>query len=192
MPRIDIAHNVPSGWHAYYRERDFHRHDCIVKAALAGGEVFTRKEALAEYRSSQSERVVAQAEEFGIANVVAMSVWFAPGIMLGTSLCLPNAEIGLDTTTKLTLKTALLVFYARHRELRPPAVCVAEPTRLTPRERDVLHWIALGKTKQEVADLLCVSASCVKRHCENVNLKLGVNNLASAVARAMSLGLINP
>lgn len=62
---------------------------------------------------------------------------------------------------------------------------------LTPRELDVLHLIALGKTKTEIAEQLRVSTSCVKRHCENSYTKLGVVNMPSAIARAMSLGLIS-
>jgi DNA-binding CsgD family transcriptional regulator len=195
MPRIAIAHNVPSGWHEYYRDQGFHRHDPIVKTALAGGSVFTGKEALSAYPSPEAKGIVAAAAEFGIPppkGHVLLSLWFAPGIMLGTTLCLPSADIRLDATTKLVLKTALFVFYARYQELKPAVPRLAEAFHLTPRERDVLHWLALGKTKQEVADLLFVSASCVKRHCENAYSKLGVNNLASAVARAMSQGLIKP
>jgi DNA-binding NarL/FixJ family response regulator len=54
----------------------------------------------------------------------------------------------------------------------------------------VLHWIAVGKNKEDIAEHLGVTTSCVKRHCENASLKLGANNMASAVARAMSYGLI--
>ena len=66
-----------------------------------------------------------------------------------------------------------------------------KPHRLTPRERDVLYLLALGKTKTEIADQLRVSTSCIKRHCENSYTKLGVVNMPSAIARAMSLGLIS-
>ena len=192
MPRIAISHNVPSGWHEYYRRQGYHRDDPVVKTALAGGSVFTGEQALDAFRSPTAERMIAEATEFGIPGHVLMSLWFAPGVMLGTTLCLPSADINLDATTKLTLKTGLFVFYARHHELKAAAPIAAEAPQLTPRERDVLHWVALGKTKEEIAELLYVSVSCVKRHCENAYLKLGVNNLASAVARAMSYGLINP
>lgn len=196
MVPISIAHNVPSGWHEHYRERGYIRHDPVIKKGLAGGSVFTGRQAIAEYRSPEAERIIAEAAEFGVPDAgghVLMSLGFAPGIMLWATLCLPSADIDLDATTKLLLKTALFVFYARHQELKPALPTLGgEPPRLTPRERDVLHWVALGKTKEEIADLLCVSTSCVKRHCENAYLKLGVNNLASAVARAMSHGLINP
>ncbi len=39
---------------------------------------------------------------------------------------------------------------------------------ITDREKEVLLWIASGKTKSEIADLVYGSESCVKRHCENI------------------------
>ena len=194
MPPIAIANKVPSGWHEHYRARNFIRHDPVIKKGLAGGSVFTGKEALAEHRSPEAERIVAESMEFGVSDPsghVLLSLSFGPETRLWTTLCLPSADISLDSTTKLVLRTALFVFYARHKEFQTKPTFGSDVPTLTPRERDVLHWIALGWTKAEIAEYLYISESCVKRHCENASYKLGVNNMASAVARAMSYGLIN-
>jgi DNA-binding CsgD family transcriptional regulator len=61
--------------------------------------------------------------------------------------------------------------------------------RLTAREREVLAWVARGKTNAEIAALLWLAPSTVRKHLENVNAKLGVNTRTAAVARF--LGLIN-
>ncbi len=65
------------------------------------------------------------------------------------------------------------------------------PVTITDREREVLRWISIGKSKSEIAGILFVSESCVKRHCENIYLKLETNTLASAVTRALKMGLID-
>jgi LuxR family transcriptional regulator len=62
---------------------------------------------------------------------------------------------------------------------------------ITNREREVLHWVSRGKTKSEIAAILEVSESAIKRHCESIFKKLEVNNLAFAVAKALKLGLID-
>ena len=189
-PPIDIAYNIPPGWREHYREQGLHRYDALLAKALAGRGPFTREEALPEYHSPEAERVVAEAKEFGIPGGIGMTLWLGPGRLAAISLFLPTAGIILDDTIKLELQTASFVFCARQQELSTAIPNLAEAPQLTPRELDVLHWIALGKTKQEIAEHLQVSISCIKRHCENASLKLGVNNMASAVARAMSYGMI--
>lgn len=59
--------------------------------------------------------------------------------------------------------------------------------RLTPREREVLAWVARGKTNAEIAQLLWLAPSTVRKHLENVYAKLGVRTRTAAVARFLGL-----
>ena len=58
---------------------------------------------------------------------------------------------------------------------------------LTVREREVLSWVARGKTNAEVAALLWLAPSTVRKHLENVYAKLGVSTRTAAVARFIGL-----
>jgi DNA-binding CsgD family transcriptional regulator len=58
---------------------------------------------------------------------------------------------------------------------------------LTSREREVLSWVARGKTNAEVAALLWLAPSTVRKHLENVYAKLGVNTRTAAVTRFLGL-----
>ena len=58
---------------------------------------------------------------------------------------------------------------------------------LTAREREVLTWVARGKTNAEIARLLWLAPSTVRKHLENVYAKLGVNTRTAAVARFLGL-----
>jgi DNA-binding CsgD family transcriptional regulator len=62
-----------------------------------------------------------------------------------------------------------------------------EEVPLTARERDVLSWVARGKTNAEIAQLLWLAPSTVRKHLENVYAKLGVNTRTAAVARFLGL-----
>jgi DNA-binding CsgD family transcriptional regulator len=62
-----------------------------------------------------------------------------------------------------------------------------EEIRLTAREREVLAWVARGKTNGEIAELLWLAPSTVRKHLENVYAKLGVNTRTAAVARFLGL-----
>jgi DNA-binding CsgD family transcriptional regulator len=56
-----------------------------------------------------------------------------------------------------------------------------------PREREVLSWVARGKTNAEVARLLWLAPSTVRKHLENVYAKLGVSTRTAAAARFLGL-----
>lgn len=58
---------------------------------------------------------------------------------------------------------------------------------LTTREREVLAWVARGKTNAEIAQLLWLAPSTVRKHLENVYAKLGVNTRTAAVAHFLGL-----
>lgn len=60
---------------------------------------------------------------------------------------------------------------------------------LTPREADVLLWVAQGKANGDIAIILNTGESTVKKHLEHIYLKLGVENrgaAAFAAVRALS------
>lgn len=54
---------------------------------------------------------------------------------------------------------------------------------LTPREAEVLHWVAEGKTKKDIGTILRASPRTVGRHLERVFSKLGVETRTAAAAR---------
>ncbi len=58
---------------------------------------------------------------------------------------------------------------------------------LTPRETEVLSWLAKGKTNRDIADILGMSHRTVNKHLEHVFEKLGVETRAAAAAIAGKL-----
>ena len=73
--------------------------------------------------------------------------------------------------------------------LSPGTADPAAPSRLdtaalTPRETEVLSWVAKGKTNRDVADILGMSPRTVNKHLEHVFEKLGVETRAAAAALA--------
>jgi len=63
---------------------------------------------------------------------------------------------------------------------------------LTTREKECLGWIANGKTSSEIAILLSIAESTVNFHLKNTFGKLNASNRSHAVAKAVSLGLVDP
>ena len=62
---------------------------------------------------------------------------------------------------------------------------------LTPREREVLTYIAEGYTNREIADALVISVKTVDRHRENIMRKLNLHSRVELVKYAIEKGLIS-
>lgn len=67
----------------------------------------------------------------------------------------------------------------------------ALPSGLTEREVDVLRLLATGRTNNEIASELCLSAKTVSRHVSNIFTKVGVNSRAAATAFAFEHELVD-
>lgn len=57
---------------------------------------------------------------------------------------------------------------------------------LTPREAEVMHWVTMGKTNRDIAEILDLSPRTVNKHLEHVFEKLFVETRTAAVLHIMS------
>lgn len=88
--------------------------------------------------------------------------------------------------------------WARRREA--VVVAAAEPFVLdqarlgelgiTPREHEVLQWIAAGLSNREIGETLFVSENTVKTHSSRLFEKMGVRRRIQAIQKAKELRLI--
>jgi len=62
---------------------------------------------------------------------------------------------------------------------------LVEKLGLTPRESEVLLWVAQGKGNAEIASILSTGESTVKKHLEHIFEKLGVENRGAAALAAI-------
>ncbi len=113
-----------------------------------------------------------------------------------------SAPAGISRVFYFSRRSAQGDFGERDRSLlellRPFLVAIREPLEvrqaatltngvsLTEREAEILHWVARGKTNQEIASRLFVSPHTVRKHLENAYEKLGVHTRTAAIARAFS------
>lgn len=68
----------------------------------------------------------------------------------------------------------------------------AKKTTITPREREILKWIYLGKSNLEIGAILSISPLTVKNHVQKILRKLNVVNRAQAVGKAFDLRILSP
>lgn len=75
--------------------------------------------------------------------------------------------------------TMLLIGVKSSREMQPAHLVSAT---LTPREVEVLSWLAKGKTNRDIGDILDRSPRTVNKHLEHIFEKLGVETRSAAVS----------
>jgi transcriptional regulator EpsA len=102
----------------------------------------------------------------------------------------PCAPVGASGVLKL-----LLPFIDTALRRMPPAPAqpspadrgvAARPERLaslSEREREIMAWVAMGKTNPEIGCILSISEFTVKNHMKSIFGKLDVTNRAQAVAK---------
>lgn len=79
------------------------------------------------------------------------------------------------------------------KEMAAPSTDVepAAVEELTPREQEVLTYIAEGYTNREIAEALIISIKTVDRHRENIMQKLNLHSRVELVKYAIEKGLIS-
>ncbi|MFI0239910.1 ATP-binding protein [Streptomyces sp. NPDC016845] len=106
-----------------------------------------------------------------------------------------NALATLDALGALPLarrvRAELRALGVRHVPRGPHATTRRNPAGLTPRQLQVVRFLAEGLTNQEIADRLVVSVRTVDNHVRAVLEKLDAPTRHRAAARARELGLLD-
>lgn len=63
--------------------------------------------------------------------------------------------------------------------------------KLSARQREVLEWVGTGKTNQDIATIMGVSAATVEKHLRIARSKLGVDTTAQAILKISYLNQIH-
>jgi PAS domain S-box-containing protein len=88
-------------------------------------------------------------------------------------------------------RLVLLVMLSRSRwgsRFRRVVPVDDDPGELSPREREIVHLVALGRSGPEIAEDLGIAHDTVRTHVRNAMEKLGARSRAHMVAKALGEG----
>ncbi|OJY67474.1 MAG: hypothetical protein BGP16_02810 [Sphingobium sp. 66-54] len=186
---IPLQYGFTREQRAVYRAFDFQRLDIVPRAALAAGrpirwsEVWRGPEITAEERG-----FLAALRDAKVTDGFSLPCYGPNG---------RNAVVGLGRMTAKTDTSAdhlaLLHFAAQAAHLRICALFAEEAPRekhLSAREKEILDWVARGKSNGVIAEILKIAPGTVDTYMRRIYEKLEVSDRTSAAVKGVGLGLI--
>lgn len=186
----------PDKWVIHYFERGYLQIDPVIAHCQTHSTPFVwpSYHSLAEANDQQSvaaRRLFQEADDFGLRaglTIPLHGLGCSWGLVSFASETRRNEGELIEVLPQLHL-LAHFIHEAGHRFAHHLAM--TEPPRLTSRELECLHWVAVGKTSWEIGRLLNVTERTIVFHVQNAARKLETSGRQAAVARAIVLGLIN-
>jgi LuxR family quorum sensing-dependent transcriptional regulator len=186
LPELTVANGWPAEWFELYTRENFSALDPVPRYGASTVQPFGWSEARYDKDEDPAAHLVmTRATEFRLRDGYCIPLHYDEG---GAVISLATEHLHLDPVAKSALQ--LIGVYA-HNRIR--SLARAQPEKrdlLTIREREVLRWVAGGKTSWEISIILKISERTVKFHLVEASRKLNAVNRTSAVAKALARGLI--
>ncbi|MCB9990719.1 MAG: LuxR family transcriptional regulator [Rhodospirillales bacterium] len=188
---LGVLVNYPEEWLNHYVTNHYVDYDPVYQAALTARRPYTWSEVQERNISEKAQKVMNEAKEAKLYSGIGLSIHQPMGEIIGMGFAGSEKDARCDRDAVSMIYAAANQFFTVYSDF-----IMDDPTEiavnLTARENETLLWLARGKTKAEISDILLISESTVKRHCENIFSKLQVNNIPFAVLKAVRMGLIKP
>jgi DNA-binding CsgD family transcriptional regulator len=191
--QVILLDGYPDGWVKRYFEAAYY--DCDPVMAWCIKQIVPlRWSDLVLASGSREARLMLEAAEHGLRDGVTVPVHGAQGELGIFSLSLDAPPEQARATIELALPYAQLMAVYLHQAVRRLSGLqpLGGAASLTPRERECLAWSADGKTSNDIAQLLGLSANTVNFHLNKAMQKLGVASRQHGIGKATLQRLIQP
>ena len=177
-------------------DRHFNKHPLVrYHAVQHGADVHRISDSIPFMRFRESALYSDYYRRIGIDHAVALPVfvdrqWLVSFVLNRRGRDFSDREMALLDQVRpaiagLFRRTGWLDRIAAPARPETPATAPPMVAALTPRERDVMRWVAAGKTDRDIADILAISHRTVHKHLQLVYGKLGVETRTAAVMRVL-------
>ncbi|WP_104667844.1 autoinducer binding domain-containing protein [Ensifer adhaerens] len=181
-----VATDYPAEWQERYFAQSYMMIDPVVTAAKRGTQVFRWSvDDLRPRASRELRRFYTEAADFGLKKGLTVSVsagfgrfailTFTSSSLSGAGGCIVGETSGLGITAAAYLHSRMRHMEHLQSNGLPP---------FSARELACLKWASEGKTTIEIAKILDLSYTCVRRNLRSAMEKLGVCRLPQATATA--------
>jgi len=184
-----ILHDWPVGWWERYFSSGYLFVDPAIQRVTSDISPFLWSELDPLCRNNpMATRVMNEAGDFRLKKGFTVPLVTLEGDVAGFSIAGDKIELPPYARGMLTL----LATYALGRTLQLRVNGDdAERIGITNREREVLQWVAVGKTEWEISEILDISEHTVDKFLRNARRKLCATNSTQAIAEALRLNIIS-
>lgn len=139
--------------------------------------------------TAEQKRYLNDMRDAGVGDGLAFQV-FGPGVRNGyVGLGVDSADNFPNDAHVLDFQVVAQAGHIRFCALMPRSLSGAD---LSPRERQILRWIARGKSNSSIADILLLSPHTVDTLVRRIFSKLRVTDRTTAAVKGIGAGLIPP
>ncbi|GAA0580320.1 LuxR family transcriptional regulator [Caenispirillum bisanense] len=186
------VNTMPDEWVSHYIRSDYSSIDPMIHRARHSMRPFAWQEAWDMPDLMPRQRALREeSRAVGMAHGITVPL-FGPS---GSTALISAAgrEAGLEElTVNRTVAAMATQFHLMKGTLRASGAELPPLVPLTGREREVLTWVARGKSNTVIGEILNISDSSVNFHITNVMRKLDASTRVMAVLKALRNGLIAP
>lgn len=185
LPQVTniINGSYPEEWFKAYNEEKLYEIDPIVwhHHKFLGTQIWT--DTYKKYKEKVSPKFIYNANSFSLRFGIAGGMRSLYGGLTSIT-SFANSKNYFSTHQKAIMDILIPNFHeALIRVCRGNERKILQ--HLTPREREILHWVTEGKTNWEISTILNISERTVKFHLDNIKEKLGAVSKTHAVAILM-------
>jgi LuxR family quorum sensing-dependent transcriptional regulator len=172
----------PSEWLERYNSLGHFSHDPCARCSRHAHHPFLWSDLPREQMSKQQLLVMDEAKEFGLMDGMCVPIHLplgAPAVVTAAGDRIEVVREELPILEMMCVQAFRAIRRLREGNSKTPK------GKLTAREREVLTWIALGKSAEDIACILAISRHTVERHLKNIREKLFATNTVHAVMEAV-------
>lgn len=181
----------PEEWQEHWVEKKLWHVDPIVHANLVRTEPFEWKD-IFQISSREGRQVFYEARAFGLADGFTVPSHHLSGPI--NTVTVVGEKLDWSPKERAMMHLLSLYFVGTLKRLMSEGRNPDEDPspKFTPREIQVINYIASGKTSSEVSDILSISENTVNFHMKRILTKLDCHTRTQAVVEAYRRGYLRP
>ena len=181
--------NMPETFASVYWDNDEYRNDFAAEWAFLNNGAISLKDAALPYHNGTANayQIATHKKIRTLGATSGYAIGFNhPNATSAAAVGLVNFGKSHDATDAIwarrgaEIETTARILHLKILTMPLPVLT----KRLTDRQRDVLRWVAQGKTTAEVATILGLSQATIEKHLRQARDNLGASNTTQAVLNA--------
>jgi len=169
-------------------DRELRDRDPIPDRIMAHGTMMTWQDAIAKGPNSKDNlEYIAAMREHGLIHGFGVPLY---GFKACDAYSSFDFGVPLEEVDQTNVGMVRAIAQAGHQRVCVLLTSSQEEYDLSEREREVLEWLAQGKSIWTIAAILDLSPDTVKTYSKRIYAKLGVTDRVGAVVKALKFGLV--